>query len=58
MKFGKTSLSLDFSRLSDKQLYNLLNGSASELKRRGIILTWVVNYDPNNPKARSVLNDD
>lgn len=52
------SLSLDYSRIPSKQLYKMLNGCATELKKRGIILQWSVSYNPNNQETRKVLNSD
>jgi hypothetical protein len=55
---GNLSFKIDYSRLDDKQLYDLLQGSASELKRRGIIERLIVNYDPKNPATKKVLSED
>lgn len=52
------SLSLDYSRLSSKQLYEILNGCAEELKKRGIILQWSVAYNPSNQEVREILKSD
>lgn len=49
------SLSLDYSRIPSKQLYKMLNGCATELMKRGIILQWTVSY---NPETKDILSDE
>lgn len=57
MGFLGFNFSLDYSRLSDKQLRDLFSGSANELKARGLIQKWMFAYDPKNPQAKELFRE-